>query len=104
MPMKKKLRKLERCRAENRLLKIAMLLNSEVLRTGKSLTVYNSRDEINFTANSFRVVNSGTESDWCYAVEGFCPASKRWVKIDGEWHRFFGTDGEVVIPDEFKCW
>ena len=95
---------LERCRAENGLLKIAMLLNEEIFRTGNVLTIYDSRDETTFTADCFHVVNTGTDEDWCYTIQGFCQASQRWVEIDEKRHRFLGTDGEVVIPDEFKCW
>jgi len=95
---------LERCRAENGLLKIAMLLNGEILRTGNVLTIYNPEDETTFTVDRFHVVNTGTDEDWCYAVEGFCRESRKWVEIDEKHHRFLGTDGEIVIPDELKCW
>ena len=66
--------------------------------------VYDSRDETMFPANCFHVVNTGTDEDWRYVIQGFFPASDRRVEIDEKHHRFLGTDGEVVIPDELKCW
>ena len=98
------LRELERCRAENGLLKIAAMLNEEIHLSGGVITVYRPDDETTFTTDCLHVVNTGTDEEWRYVIEGYCRESRQWVEIDEQRHRVFGMDGEITIPEELKSW